>query len=88
MVTKLGVATQGILDQIYLERERQDEKWGPQDHTLEGWYTILGEEVGEVAMAILEEWHTNVREELVQVAAVCVAMIEDIDDKKAEKSGN
>ncbi len=83
MTTKLGVATQDILDQIYLERENQDKKWGPQHHSLEGWYTILGEEVGEVAMAILESWHTNVREELIQVAAVCVAMIEDIDDKNA-----
>jgi hypothetical protein len=39
--------------------------------------TVLGEEVGEVARAILER--TDLRDELIQVAAVCVAWIERID---------
>lgn len=80
MVTKLGNTTKIILDRINRERERQDELWGPQEHTWEEWYTILGEEVGEVATAILGEEEDNTIFELIQVAAVCVAIIEDKSD--------
>jgi hypothetical protein len=51
------------------------------------WNAILSEEVGESAQEVLTlEWgeeagggHGNLREELVQVAAVAVAWIEAID---------
>lgn len=60
------------------EMNRQDEKWGSARvmHHLE-WLPILGEEVGEVSKAILE--NSNIREELVQVAAVALQWIEMID---------
>lgn len=70
-----------IIDEIVLERKRQDEKWGVQKHELPFWMTILGEEFGEVCAAIQDETYTRVREELIQVAAVAVAAIEDIDGR-------
>ena len=70
---------------VLMERGRQDEKWGA-DRTLDLglWLTILGEEYGEVCKAVLEKAGAdgglhNAREELVHVAAVAVAAIEDID---------
>lgn len=95
-----------ILAQIEVERERQDKKWGVQDHHFTNmdvtscetltkhyrgecdkendlgvlsWRTILMEEVSE---AIEEAAKGNVREfreELIQTAAVVVAMIECLD---------
>lgn len=62
-----------------MERRRQDTKWGVQDHLPEKWITILMEEVGEAAHGRLEGDRLNYREELVQVAAVAVAMIESLD---------
>jgi len=74
---------QKILADIEAERQRQLLKWGDQHHTPAWWFVILGEEVGEVARAIFEsDWTkgaTNYRDELVQVAAVAVAALEDYD---------
>jgi NTP pyrophosphatase (non-canonical NTP hydrolase) len=74
-----------ILAMINRERDRQDAKWGP-DRTLSGpfWNLILGEEVGEVAEAMLRKDLADLRSELVQVAAVAVAMIEAIDAGKLQ----
>lgn len=68
-----------VLEEVYCERVRQQEKWGEQNHNAPLWYAILGEEVGEVARSILERDPENYREELVQVAAVAVAMVEAYD---------
>jgi NTP pyrophosphatase (non-canonical NTP hydrolase) len=76
-----------ILGLIGQERNRQDAKWGPQDHSGAHWLAILMEEVGEVAECVC---HTEVGPvggvaqrfddllelELIQVAAVCVAWVE------------
>jgi NTP pyrophosphatase (non-canonical NTP hydrolase) len=61
---------------VQKERERQDRKWGVQNHEPLKWLAILGEEVGEVNKAALEGCYSDMREELVQVAAVCKAMYE------------
>lgn len=67
------------------ERERQDSLWGEQNHDWPIWSAILSEECGEVAEECLkahfnsDHIRTNLREELVQVAAVAVHMIEKID---------
>ena len=53
------------------ERKRQDGKFGVETMSDERWLAVLVEEVGEVARAILEG--DGLDEELVQVAAVCVA---------------
>ncbi|MCT4647589.1 MAG: MazG-like family protein [Carboxylicivirga sp.] len=83
-----------IYREIVDERQRQDEKWGEQNHKPVEWCAILGEEVGEVNKAALEshfksrfkcyeegakEALANYREELIQVAALAVAMIESLE---------
>lgn len=77
-----------ILHEVFLEeRKSQNRKWGEQNHTPAEWLMILGEEVGEVNKAALESYFSyqnNIglapyREELIQIAAVAVAMIESLD---------
>jgi NTP pyrophosphatase (non-canonical NTP hydrolase) len=79
-------ATVIALADVVRERERQDDKWGQQDHDNILWSAILVEEVGEFAQEALTErfgasgnGHGDAREELVQIAAVAVAAIEAID---------
>lgn len=79
-------------DSIVYERERQEAKWGQQNHHPVYWLGILTEELGEVARLAIEgdpfhyrgqrthaESTAMLREELVQLAAVAVAAIEHID---------
>lgn len=95
-----------VLGEVDRERRRQDAKWGEQNHAATVWLTVLTEEVGELAEAILEHraaqrgsvnkrifeamaagvlddpvkhWHTAMREEAVQVAAVAAAIVEWLD---------
>lgn len=77
-------AMEDVLNEIRQERTKQDVKWGEQNHAPADWLIILGEEVGEVNKAALEAKFGSstlreYREELVQVAAVTVAMIECFD---------
>ena len=73
------------LEDVIQERARQDTKWGEQNHAPEVWLTILMEEVGEASKEMLKtnfSYHRelkSLRSELVQVAAVAVAMIECFD---------
>lgn len=48
-----------ILGQIRAERERQNEKWGVQNHKPVEWVTILTEEVGEVAKEACDHHFKN-----------------------------
>jgi hypothetical protein len=84
--------TATVLNDVMDERDRQDAKWGQQDHEPARYLMILGEEYGEaceagcrltfggdgdtVSRAVAV---ADLRMELVQVAAVAVAMIESID---------
>lgn len=74
-----------IFREIGDERHRQEVKWSGQTCALPSIgptplaVTVLTEEVGEVARACLESDTVQMRLELVQVAAVAVAMIEGID---------
>jgi len=61
--------------EIQVERYRQTAKWGRQKHSNATWQIIATEELGEVCKAILEGKPT--RHEIVQLAAVCVAWLED-----------
>jgi hypothetical protein len=84
-----------VLAEIASERERQDEKWGVQNHHPAEWLSILGEEFGEVCKAVCEahfagykttgKWD-NYREELIHTAAVAEAMIECHDRDVLVKS--
>ena len=80
---------QEVLQEVAKERQRQDAKWGVQRHNPLTWLAILGEEVGEVNKAVLENIFSkkgleNYREELIQVAAVAVAAIESLGDECVE----
>ena len=69
-------------DLVDEERDRQDRKWGEQNHEPYFWLAILVEEAGELARAMLEniKWGHNhaegIEEELIQVAAVAKAIWE------------
>ena len=93
-----------IFEEIRAERQRQDEKWGEQNHQMldkrvpieiikegadncraineserKSWFSVLREEIYE---AFAENEPEKQREELVQVAAVVVAIIECLDRRK------
>lgn len=79
------------LVEVELERARQDEVWGVQNHCPSVWLMVLGEEVGEANKAALEAKFGgrnlgDYRAELVQVAAVAVAAVECLD--RGEWDGN
>jgi len=84
-----------IFEEIKKERQNQDIKWGEQNHKPVEWMAILTEEVGEVSKEALEAhfkkcyWDAenlkNYREELIQVAAVAVAMVESLDRNSKKK---
>jgi len=79
-----------ILGHIRTERERQDKKWGRQDHSDGDWMLILQEELGEAAKDILEGRPIEANVELVQCAAVIVAWLESryrrTDDSSLDKA--
>ncbi|MEK3887473.1 hypothetical protein [Bacillus sp. FSL K6-3431] len=80
-----------VLDAVYDERYLQLKKWGLQRHSYGVWLMILMEEVGEVAQAMQKgkKWskdsdQDNLYEELIQVAAVAVAIAEQVLEEKAK----
>lgn len=73
---------------IWLERQRQNKKWGEQNHSDEWWLAILTEEVGELAQAILHakfggKASDDVEKELIQTAAVAAQWVECLRRNKA-----
>ena len=79
-----------ILEKVREERERQEKLWGQQNHNPAIWLMILGEEVGEANQAYCEAYFAkgkgiihnelrHLRTELIQVAAVAVAIVESLD---------
>jgi NTP pyrophosphatase (non-canonical NTP hydrolase) len=81
-------SVRGVLAEVLEERKKQNRKWGEQNHHPFAWLAILGEEVGEANKAALETHFkypgadadfSNYREELIQCAAVAVAMVESLD---------
>ncbi len=70
-----------ILEEVFVRRKVQDAKWGGNRNLpAELWHVILSEEVGEVAHAILEHDMANLRDELLDVAAVAAVIIQWIDN--------
>jgi len=67
-----------IINKIIQERKMQDDKWGEQNHDVYKWLAILGEEVGEANKAALEDSKNDLINELIQIGAVTVAMIESL----------
>lgn len=79
------------LSNVLHERQRQDRKWGEQNHKPSTWLMILGEEVGEANKAAIESMINGkfqedlvmkYRDEMVQVAAVALAAVEAFDRGK------
>lgn len=64
---------------VMLAREHQLDKWGLQNHSAEKWITILGEEFGEAAKAVLENDPAGLKHELIQVAAVAIAFAQNLE---------
>lgn len=100
MITHPGLSNSllNILTDVAAERERQDVKWGEQNHDDAHWAPILGEEFGEAMTEVNNIlWYKgeikkevliqHLREELVQVAAVAVAWIECFDRRESNASG-
>ncbi|WP_017860442.1 MazG-like family protein [Leptospira interrogans] len=85
-----------ILNEILEERKKQDQQWGEQNHVPIEWCAILVEEVGEVSKAALETHfkyggkndYIEYRNELIQVAAVSLAMIECLDRNRNDLHGS
>ncbi|MGC0950895.1 MazG-like family protein [Pantoea agglomerans] len=76
------------LADVVAEMDRQDAKWGA-DRDLNPflWASILGEEIGEFNQAILHDYYGGKcagtsRDEMVQVAAVALQIIEYYDRQK------
>lgn len=86
-----------VLNDVVLERSRQDKKWGEQNHMPPVWISILSEELGELCQAVNETifdngvnerkkgGYENMRKEAIQVAAVAVAFVEYLDRDSVEK---
>jgi len=75
-----------VFVEVSKERDRQDRLWGEQNHDPVYWLSILGEEFGEACQAFNNYWFESTsdnldayREEIIQVAAVAVEMIECLD---------
>ena len=73
-----------VIADVLEERRRQGRVWGKQNYSPLEWLPILCEEIGEISKEVCEgyfqnEITDNYRVELVQAAAVIVAMIENLD---------
>jgi NTP pyrophosphatase (non-canonical NTP hydrolase) len=82
-----------VMQDVDIERNRQNAKWGRQRHDDGDWLKILAEEFGEVAQAMQQDmgWGkdsdaSNQYTELIQLAAVAVAMAEQILEEKSEET--
>ncbi|MFA4944913.1 MAG: hypothetical protein WC789_09465 [Lentisphaeria bacterium] len=71
--------TERLLANLRAERERQDAKWGEQNHHPFTWLVILLEEVGEAAKAALKGRPVEYHKETVQAAAVAIAALESLE---------
>jgi hypothetical protein len=88
-----------VLSEVLIERVRQESMWGQQNHSPLIWLGILAEEFGEAAREAndihfkntkkysIAELEQRYRTELIQVAAVAVAMVESLD-RNRDKGGN
>ena len=70
-----------VLNLIRIERARQDQKWGQQDHVNDKWCSIATEEYCEMVRALNNKDNKNLEEEIIQLAAVLVAWFENKKEK-------
>ena len=77
-----------LLQCIWMERIKQDAKWGVQNRSDLAWLAVLAEEFGEVGECVCEtsvnptdksdQYYELLEYELIQVAAVATAWVENI----------
>jgi NTP pyrophosphatase (non-canonical NTP hydrolase) len=94
MKLKNYVLMEKAIKAVWDERQRQNEIWGIQRHAIGEWLGILIEEVGEVGQAI-NKIHfpsgakptdaDDLEKELIHVAAVALAMYEQLIDPDCKK---
>ena len=80
----LGEIRERAVHRVLLERVRQDDKWGEQNHDAITWSAILTEECGEFAQAALQRKFggpaaDGLLNEAIQCAAVALQIVEWID---------
>jgi NTP pyrophosphatase (non-canonical NTP hydrolase) len=99
-MSRFDIKCNEVLSEVLRERFRQESLWGPQDHDPMVWLAILAEEFGEVAKEVCDSSIAlgggktekmlaalkNYRTELIQVAAVAVAMVESYDRNEGSKA--
>ena len=68
--------TATALTRIARERDKQDSKWGEQNHDDQTWGNILTEEYLEAIRDLNDGKYDSLEEEIIQTAAVCVAWLE------------
>lgn len=93
----MKASTRRFFAEIEDELLKQSNRFGDQNHHALGWMAILAEEVGEANRSVLSVlqhlqkgqlrefamWKQFTREELVQIAAVCVAAAEALERQEA-----
>lgn len=80
-----------VIKRVLDERQRQNEKWGEQNHNAVEWIAILGEEFGEASKEAVD-FHfcnkgtkeqakilENLKTELIQTATVAIQIVECIE---------
>lgn len=72
------VAQQMAIQEILQERAYQLAKWGDQQHEDAWWVVIETEELGEAAKEVFDGKPDELKAEVIQVAAVALAWLEDI----------
>ena len=75
-----------VFTDVRNEVKRQVKLWGEQSHFNHVWYSILGEEYGEVAKLINENepnLDSEINKELIQCAAVVVSWL--VDKERRDK---
>lgn len=80
-----------VIQAVLTERQRQDQKWGEQNHYPHYWTGILGEEFGEFCEAVNETvfdngtdkgGYENMKKEAIHVAAVAIGFLECLERNK------
>lgn len=79
----VGASFDEIKQMVQEENRKQLDKWGIQQHTLTTWHTILSEEVGSLAKAVLCHEFGNgekkdIVKEAIQVATLALKIAETV----------
>lgn len=81
-----------IINEVFIEKSRQDTNWGDRKYSAAQWASSLGEDFGEMCKAInnyefnkTKENKKYIQEETVRMIASCFSMLESINSKRDKK---